>query len=79
MLRAAERPIIVSSNGVFYRRGWNALKRLAEKAQIPVVESGAMKGPVFGRASAVRQRGSQRTASLGIPDGGSVVTARARS
>ena len=44
MLKAAERPIIVSSNGVFYRRGWDALKRLAEKAQIPVVESGAMKG-----------------------------------
>ena len=44
MLRSAARPIIVSSNGVFYRRGWDALKRLAEKAQIPVVESGAMKG-----------------------------------
>ena len=44
MLKAAARPIIVSSNGVFYRRGWDALKRLAEKAQIPVVESGAMKG-----------------------------------
>ena len=44
MLKAAERPMIVSSNGVFYRRGWDALKRLAEKAQIPVVESGAMKG-----------------------------------
>jgi thiamine pyrophosphate-dependent acetolactate synthase large subunit-like protein len=44
MLKAAERPIIVSSNGVFYRRGWDALKRFAEKAQIPVVESGAMKG-----------------------------------
>ncbi|MGQ0732198.1 MAG: thiamine pyrophosphate-binding protein [Acidobacteriota bacterium] len=44
MLRAAERPMIVSSNGVFYRRGWDALRRLAEKAQIPVVESGAMKG-----------------------------------
>jgi thiamine pyrophosphate-dependent acetolactate synthase large subunit-like protein len=44
MLRAAERPMIVSSNGVFYSRGWEALKRLAERGQIPVVESGAMKG-----------------------------------
>ena len=44
MIRKAERPIIVSSNGVFYAKAWDALKRLAERAQIPVVESGAMKG-----------------------------------
>jgi thiamine pyrophosphate-dependent acetolactate synthase large subunit-like protein len=44
LLKRARRPIIVSSNGVFYSRAWDALKRLAEKAQIPVVESGAMKG-----------------------------------
>jgi thiamine pyrophosphate-dependent acetolactate synthase large subunit-like protein len=44
LIRTARRPIIVSSNGVFYSKGWEALKRLAEKAQIPVVESGAMKG-----------------------------------
>ena len=44
MLRTAERPIIVSSNGVFYSKAWSALRRLAERAQIPVVESGAMKG-----------------------------------
>lgn len=44
MLRAAQRPIIVSSNGVFYSRAWEALKSLAEKAQIPVVESGTVKG-----------------------------------
>ncbi|MBX3278650.1 MAG: thiamine pyrophosphate-binding protein [Acidobacteria bacterium] len=44
LLKKAERPIIVSSNGVFYSRAWDALGRLAEKAQIPVVESGAMKG-----------------------------------
>ena len=36
--------MIVSSNGVFYAKAWDALKRFAEKAQIPVVESGAMKG-----------------------------------
>jgi thiamine pyrophosphate-dependent acetolactate synthase large subunit-like protein len=44
MIRAAERPMIVSSNGVFYQKAWEPLKRLAENAQIPVVESGAMKG-----------------------------------
>lgn len=44
MIRAAKRPMIVSSNGVFYRKAWDALKRFAEKAEIPVVESGAMKG-----------------------------------
>jgi thiamine pyrophosphate-dependent acetolactate synthase large subunit-like protein len=44
MIRKARRPILVSSNGVFYRQAWEPLKRFAEKAQIPVVESGAMKG-----------------------------------
>ena len=44
MIKAAQRPMIVSSNGVFYRKAWDPLKRFAEKAQIPVVESGAMKG-----------------------------------
>src|SRR5262245_20300253 len=44
MIRSAERPIIVSSNGVFYAKAWDALKALADKGQIPVVESGAMKG-----------------------------------
>jgi thiamine pyrophosphate-dependent acetolactate synthase large subunit-like protein len=46
LLKQAQRPIIVSSNGVFYSRAWDALKALAEKAQIPVVESGAMKGQI---------------------------------
>ncbi len=36
--------MIVSSNGVFYSRAWDALRELAEKAHIPVVESGATKG-----------------------------------
>ena len=44
LLRNAERPIIVSSNGVLYSHAWEALRALAERAQIPVVESGAMKG-----------------------------------
>ena len=46
MLKNAQRPIIVSSNGVFYNRAWDALKKLAEKAQIPVVESGTVKGQI---------------------------------
>src|SRR4029453_15347294 len=44
LIKTARRPIIVSSNGGFYAKAWDALKQLAEKAQIPVVESGAMKG-----------------------------------
>ncbi len=44
LLRDAERPIIVSSNGVFYSRAWDALREVAERGQIPVVESGATKG-----------------------------------
>jgi thiamine pyrophosphate-dependent acetolactate synthase large subunit-like protein len=46
LIKAARRPMIVSSNGVFYAKAWDALKRVAEKAQIPVVESGAMKGQI---------------------------------
>ncbi|PYR38369.1 MAG: hypothetical protein DMF90_03540 [Acidobacteria bacterium] len=44
LIKTARRPIIVSSNGVFYAKAWDALKAFAEKGQIPVVESGAMKG-----------------------------------
>ena len=29
---------------MFYSRAWDALRKLAERAHIPVVESGAMKG-----------------------------------
>jgi len=46
LIKAARRPMIVSSNGVFYAKAWEALKRVADKAQIPVVESGAMKGQI---------------------------------
>jgi acetolactate synthase-1/2/3 large subunit len=44
MLQSADRPMIVSSNGVFYSKAWPALRALAEKAHIPVVESGTTKG-----------------------------------
>lgn len=44
LLGEAKRPIIVSSTGVFYSKGWDALRQFAEKTQIPVVESGPMRG-----------------------------------
>ena len=44
LLQSAKRPIIVSSTGVFYSKAWDALRQFAEKTQIPVVESGAMRG-----------------------------------
>jgi thiamine pyrophosphate-dependent acetolactate synthase large subunit-like protein len=43
-IQKAERPIIVASIGVFYSRAWDALRELAEKADIAVVESGASRG-----------------------------------
>src|SRR5262249_10301158 len=66
LLKQAQRPIIVSSNGVFYSRAWEALKKLAEKAQIPVVESGAMKGQVSDESppSANAARGALPTADV---------------
>jgi thiamine pyrophosphate-dependent acetolactate synthase large subunit-like protein len=44
MIRKSERPLIVSSTGVFYSRAWDAVKALAEKADIAVVESGVARG-----------------------------------
>ena len=66
MLRSAERPMIVSSNGVFYGRAWDALRELAEKAHIPVVESGATKGqfPADHELSACAAPGALRSADV---------------
>jgi len=66
MLASAERPMIVSSNGVFYSRAWGALRELAEKAQIPVVESGATKGqfPADHELSACAAPGALRSADV---------------
>ena len=44
MIAKAERPIIVASAGVFYSKAWDALKAVAEKADIAVVESGPSRG-----------------------------------
>ena len=44
MIRKSERPMIVSSTGVFYSKAQDALKIVAEKADIAVVESGPSRG-----------------------------------
>ena len=44
MIRKAERPMIVASTGCFYDKAWDALKAVAEKGDIAVVESGPSRG-----------------------------------
>jgi len=44
LIKTAQRPLIVSSTGVFYSKAWDELKKFAEKAQIPVTETGPMRG-----------------------------------
>src|SRR5258708_15342859 len=44
MIQRAERPMIVAGQGVFFHKGWDALKRLAEKNEVAVVESGPVRG-----------------------------------
>ncbi|MDE0624891.1 MAG: thiamine pyrophosphate-binding protein [Bryobacterales bacterium] len=44
MIDKAERPIIVASAGVFYSKAWDALKVVAEKGDVAVVESGPSRG-----------------------------------
>ena len=44
LIRQSERPMIVAGQGVFLHKGWEALKRTAEKNEIAVVESGPVRG-----------------------------------
>jgi len=44
LLDKAERPLIVAGQGVFLRKAWEPLKKLAEKADIAVVTSGPTRG-----------------------------------
>ena len=44
LIKKAQRPMIVASTGVFYSKAWDALAAFAEKAQIPVVETGPQRG-----------------------------------
>lgn len=44
LLDKAERPLIIAGQGVFQRKGWDALKKAAEKADLGVVTSGPTRG-----------------------------------
>jgi thiamine pyrophosphate-dependent acetolactate synthase large subunit-like protein len=44
LIQKAERPMIVAGQGVFFHKGWEALKLVAEKNDIAVVESGPVRG-----------------------------------
>lgn len=44
MIQRSERPMIVAGQGVFLHKGWDALRRVAEKNDIAVVESGPVRG-----------------------------------
>jgi thiamine pyrophosphate-dependent acetolactate synthase large subunit-like protein len=44
LIKKAERPMIVASTGVFYHKAMEILQKFAEKTQIPVAESGPMRG-----------------------------------
>ena len=58
LLKAAQRPIIVSSNGVFYSRAWDALKKLAEKTQHSRSRIRRNEGAILRRASTLGERSS---------------------
>ena len=51
LIKKAKRPMIVASTGVFYSKAWDALRMFAEKTNIPVVESGPMRGHFSDRKS----------------------------
>lgn len=44
LLRRADRPLIVAGTGVFYHQAIEVMKKFSEKAQIPVMEIGPMRG-----------------------------------
>lgn len=44
MIQRAQRPLIVAGPGVFYHKGWDALRRVAEKNDIAVCTTGPMRG-----------------------------------
>ncbi len=46
MIQKASRPIIVASTGVFYSHACDVLRQYAEKTNIPVTESGPMRGKI---------------------------------
>ncbi|WP_165787060.1 thiamine pyrophosphate-binding protein [Pseudohalioglobus lutimaris] len=44
LISKSKRPLIVAGQGVFQRKGWDALKRVAERNQIAVATSGPTRG-----------------------------------
>lgn len=44
LLDKAERPLIIAGQGVFQRKGWDALRKAAERADLGVVTSGPTRG-----------------------------------
>jgi thiamine pyrophosphate-dependent acetolactate synthase large subunit-like protein len=44
LIAKSQRPLIIAGQGVFQRKGWDALRRVAEKADIAVVTSGPTRG-----------------------------------
>jgi thiamine pyrophosphate-dependent acetolactate synthase large subunit-like protein len=58
MIQKSERPMIVAGQGVFFHKGWDALKRLAEKNEVAVVESAGARA--LRRASPVGEPGGRR-------------------
>ena len=44
LLEKAERPLLIAGQGVFQRKGWDALKKAAERADLGVVTSGPTRG-----------------------------------
>ncbi len=68
MISQAERPVIVAGQGVYQRKGWDALMEVAERNDIAVVQSGPVKGhfPDDHRLSAETAIGSTLSADLVI-------------
>ncbi len=60
MIRKAQRPIIVSSNGVFYAKAWDALKRVRREGADPGGRIGRHEGTVLRRQPALRECRARR-------------------
>jgi thiamine pyrophosphate-dependent acetolactate synthase large subunit-like protein len=68
LINKSERPLIVAGQGVFQRKGWDALRRAAEKNECAVVTSGPTRGhfPDDHRLSAATAEDALMSADLVI-------------
>ena len=66
LIKTARRPIIVSSNGVFYAKAWDALKRRRREGADSGRRVGRDEGAVLGRQPALGQRGAGALASADL-------------